>query len=127
MYEKYKQLDGNNEVENSDSSNEESDYEIYSQDEDKQLYNENKRALNKSSKKQIEFDGDCIVLGINSLRKFYYVFNFKWNKQKNVKDFSQIGENFEIKFVEEFSNWMDKLTEGLDLNKKIVQDWPSFS
>jgi len=122
MFEKYKQLDGNNEVENSDSSNAESDYEIYSQDEDKQLYNENK-----SSKKQIEFDGDCIVLGINSLRKFYYVFNFKWNKQKSVKDFSQIGEKFEIKFVEEFSNWMDKLTEGLDLKKKNVHDWPTFS
>ena len=62
MYEKYRQLDGNNEIEHSDSSNEESEYEIYSQGEDNQLYNDNKRDL-KIKKNQIEFDGDCVILG----------------------------------------------------------------
>ena len=132
MYERYKQLDENNDVDNSESGSEEAEYEIYSQDEDKQIFSENKKDLKKRSKrlnltkKQIEFDGDCIILAVNSLRKFYYVFNFKWNRHVS-QDCLGLGDDFDSKFIDEFSNWMDKLTEGLDLNKKIIKDWPIFS
>ena len=74
MYEKYRQLDGN-EIENSDSSNEEAEYEIYSQDEDKKLFNENNRDLKNKNKKNIEFDGDCVILGNYSFYKTLAIFS----------------------------------------------------
>ncbi len=75
MYEKYRQLGGSNETENSDSSNEEAEYEIYSQDEDKQLFNENKRDSRNKNKNNIEFDGDCVILGNYNFHKTLAIFS----------------------------------------------------
>jgi hypothetical protein len=139
MFERYKQLgeckhikknkpdsDSNSDSFSSSSKNSDSEYEIYSQDEDKQLY-----AEKKSSSSSIEFDGDAVVLAINSARKFYYVFNFKWQENANQAGKSRVENRTVLgddsKFIDEFSNWLDKLTEGLDLSKKYVQDWPAFS
>lgn len=126
---KKRQVDSDSESSSSSSNNSDSEYEIYSQDDHKQLYAATDKKVASSS---IEFDGDAVVLAINSARKFYYVFNFKWQENQVGGGKSRINNNNctsleDNKFIDEFSNWLDKLTEGLDLNKKSVQDWPAFS
>ena len=130
MFDRYKQLDENNESDDS-CNEEEADYEIYSQDDDKQLYNEKnkreKKNAKRTSKKTVEFSSEPLVLAINSKRKFYYAFSFKWSDQRGAQDCFGFDEDVQTRFVGELSNWLDKFTEGLDLNKKCVETWPRLS
>ena len=77
-----------------------------------------------------------VVLAINQQRKFYLVFNvkrkilnFRCRDEENIYE-SCLGFNSELedKFEKGLSNWLDKLTEGLNMNyvKYQVKKWPDF-
>ena len=84
----------------------------------------------------IDFKKNYIVLGINQQRKYYLVFNvakkilnFRCRDEDNIYD-SSLGFSSELedKFESGLANWLDKLTEGLNMNfkKYPVKKWPAF-
>lgn len=84
----------------------------------------------------IDFKKNYIVLGINQQRKYYLVFNvakkilnFRCRDEDNIYD-SSLGFSSELedKFESGLANWLDKLTEGLNMNfkKYHVKKWPAF-
>jgi hypothetical protein len=84
----------------------------------------------------IDFKKNYIVLAINQQRKHYLVFkvaktilNFRCRDEDNIYE-SSLGFNSELedKFENGLANWLDKLTEGLnmDFKKYNVKKWPAF-
>jgi hypothetical protein len=89
-----------------------------------------------SNREIIDFKRNYIVLSINQQRKFYLMFslpkkilNFRCRDEDNIYE-SSLGFSSELedKFENELSNWLDKLTEGLNmnLNRYQVKKWPNF-
>ena len=113
MFEKYKQIG---------EENDEDDFEHIDESDD-----EAKANLNK-----LDFDNDLIVLAINQQRKHFMIFNTNSaNLDKNSNMAESLGfdelDRSDNRFETQLSNWLDKLTEGLNMSKKyVVKKWPNF-
>ena len=91
---------------------------------------------NEEEENFIDFKKNYIVLALNQQRKYFLVFkvaktilNFRCRDEDNIYE-SSLGFNSELedKFEHGLVNWLDKLTEGLnmDFQKYNVKKWPAF-
>lgn len=113
MFQKYKSIGEENEI---DISEDEYEDEI-------------KANLNK-----LDYDRSIIALALNTQRKHFLIFNIDANNLLTTVDQNSRGVGFEDsnrfknKFQIELNNWLDKLTEGLNMNDKYtVRKWPEFN
>lgn len=108
----------------------------YGQYQSKPKLNEDEDGDESSAAKLINIKKNYLVLAINQQRKFYLIFNvarkilnFRCRDEENIYE-SCLGFNSELedKFENGLSNWLDKLTEGLNMNnvKYQVKKWPDF-
>lgn len=117
------------------NNSDEEEYDIYNPNEDDDPSHVKPRS-NRSSKRKDDFDGDCAVLAVNSKRKYYYVFNFKYSakKRRSLSNSSSMMEDslglnqdaFELRLFKELRNWLDRFIDGFDLGKRKVEQWPRF-
>lgn len=112
MFQKYKSIGEENDI---DISEDEYEDEI-------------KANLNK-----LDYDKSLIVLALNTQRKHFLIFNIDATNLLTTCDQNSrsIGfedsNRFKNKFQIEFNNWLDKLTEGLNMSDKYtVRKWPDF-
>jgi hypothetical protein len=90
--------------------------------------------------------GSCLLLAINSSKKYFTRFLFKPRSGQSYLNVNQTDSRtsvveeclnlddsdqtqlYQQEFVTEVSNWIDKYTEGLcEQNKKFVSEWPEFT
>ena len=101
MFQKYKSIGEENEI---DISEDEYEDDI-------------KANLNK-----LDYDRSIIALALNTQRKHFLIFNIDANNLLTTVDQNSRGVGFEDsnrfknKFQIELNNWLDKLTEGLNMN-----------
>ena len=113
MFQKYRQIG---------EENDEDDFEHIDESDD-----EAKANLNK-----LDFDNDLIVLAINQQRKHFMIFNTNAaNLDKDSNMAESLGfddlDRCDNRFETQLSNWLDKLTEGLNMSQKyVVKKWPNF-
>jgi hypothetical protein len=62
-------------------------------------------------------DPDRTIMAINGRNSYFQTFRFRYRGSSTRS---------ELLFARNFSNWLDKLTEGLCKEKTHVAEWPSF-
>ncbi len=91
----------------------------------------------KADLNKIDYKNSLTCLAINNQRRHFLILSLpaKSLEMKRAKlsgiegcmGFESGNEIFENKFQIELGNWLDKLTEGLNMNEKFtVRKWPEF-
>lgn len=90
----------------------------------------------KANLNKLDYENSLIVLAINQQRRHFLIFNIDSinlhthidSNIENCLGFDDSTSNrYENKFQVKLSNWLDKLTEGLNMNDKFtVKKWPDF-
>ena len=113
MFQKYRSLDDENDIDISDD-----DYD-----------DAIKAKLNK-----LDYENSLICLAINQQRRHFLIFKIGTENLTSRCDSAiehslgfEDSKRFENKFQIELANWLDKLTEGLNMSDKFtVKKWPEF-
>lgn len=90
----------------------------------------------KANLNKLDYDRSLICLAINQQRRHFLIFNIDIKNLFTTCD-SNVTEacfglddsrRFENKYQIELTNWLDKLTEGLNMSDKFtVKNWPDFN
>ena len=69
----------------------------------------------KANLNKLNYEQSIICLAINTSRRHFLIFNIDIaNNQADINN--QTQKRYKNKFQIEFANWLDKLTEGLNMN-----------
>ena len=86
----------------------------------------------KATLNKLDYENSLITMAINTQRRHFLLHELSINHLYTTCDAESCYglediNRFENKYQIELANWLDKLTEGLNMNDKFtVKKWPEF-